>query len=162
MEFLPPEPQVAKDLSALLSLLADKGVPKYLAELKSATDKYIESKESLNSKIEELTTKEADLAAGLAKLWADRQDTDARAFSVSQEEDAVRSNQKVVDAGRAANKAEADRLADAWTELKAKEAAITQAHATQMANFVEWEKNLKADIERHNKKVKALKELTYD
>lgn len=162
MDFLPPEPQVAKDLAALLVLLADKGTPKYLAELKSATDKYIESKDSLTSKIQELAQKEADLNDGLAKLWADRQESDLRSGTLSLSEDNLKLSKADAEAGKAANKAEAGRLADAWTELKAKEAAITQSHATQMANFVEWEKNLKADIERHNKKVKALKELTYD
>lgn len=162
MDFLPPEPQVAKDLAALLVLLADKGTPKYLAELKSATDKYVESKDSLTSKIQELAQKEADLNDGLAKLWADRQEADLRSGTLSLSEDKLKLAKADAEAGKAANKAEADRLADAWTELKAKEAAITQSHATQMANFVEWEKNLKADIERHNKKVKALKELTYD
>lgn len=162
MEFLPPEPQVAKDLSALLSLLADKGVPKYLAELKSATDKYIESKESLNSKIEELTTKETSLSAGLAKLWEDRQEADIKAATIAQVEEKQKANAESLAQAKDQNQLTLTKIADAWTELKAKEASITQAHATQMANFVEWEKNLKADIERHNKKVKALKELTYD
>lgn len=161
MDFLPPEPQVAEDLSDLLKILADKGAKEYLQQLKAASEDYVKRAGEFHSKITELSSKEYELQVK-AKI---QESTDA---SIKMRNaDLVKAEQDFHDREDELKRAEKD-LSEKFEQyrlglqkLDHDKRHLAQNHNAQMANLVEWERNLKADMERHSDKVKALKELTY-
>lgn len=160
--YLPPHPKAVEDLLSLLSIVTNpKAVSEYTKGLLEAAKAYTEASKGFVDKDSELKQRESQAIADLQRLATLESTLALREKEIERQE--AQSADQAAKAYRL--KQEYEEYSKAVEAAKAKlahdRANFEQTSKSTTANLIEWERNLKNDLEAHHTKVKALKELIH-
>lgn len=158
--YLPPHPKSVEDLLSLLAVVTNpREVEKYTDGLLKAASEYREASSSFKDRDSELKASEdavnaefARYSARIAALSVREQEVQRQEIVIQDKLARVLEMETKLDDAKSALATQSDKLAHDKANFEQNRIATT-------ANLIEWEANLKKDLDAHQHKVKALKEL---